>query len=104
MRRDIRKTFEQVDILLLPAMKEPAPPIKAVMDRTWRSRGSTMSAFNRFGLPSLALPCGFSGEGLPTGMQIVGPWLGEGVVLRAGFAYQQVTNWHRQYPPAFRAA
>jgi aspartyl-tRNA(Asn)/glutamyl-tRNA(Gln) amidotransferase subunit A len=97
-RRDIRKVFEQVDILLLPTMREPAPPLKAMMDRTHRSRPSNVSAFNRFGLPALTLPCGFSRDGLPVGLQIVGPYFGESVVLSAAFAFQQSTEWHLRRP------
>ena len=97
-RRDIRKVFEQVDILLLPTMREPAPPLKDVMDRTHRSPPSNVSAFNRFGLPALTLPCGFSRDGLPVGLQIVGPSFGESVVLSAAFEYQQSTEWHLRRP------
>src|SRR6185436_9199024 len=90
-RRDVRKVFAEVDVLLLPTMREPAPPIKEVMDRTHRGKPSNTSAFNRFGLPALTLPCGFSKEGLPIGLQVVGPYFGESVVLSVAYAFQQST-------------
>jgi aspartyl-tRNA(Asn)/glutamyl-tRNA(Gln) amidotransferase subunit A len=94
----VRKTFEQVDVLLLPTMREPAPSIKETMDRSHRSPPSNTSAFNRFGLPALTLPCGFSRDGLPIGLQVVGPYFNENIVLTAAFAYQQATNWIQRHP------
>ncbi len=44
------------------------------------------------------MPCGFSGEGAPIGFQLVGPHLAEEVLLRAGHAYQQATDWHTRHP------
>lgn len=50
------------------------------------------------GLPSLALPCGFSKTKLPVGMQLVGKMFSEDLLLRLGHYYQQVTDWHKQKP------
>lgn len=97
-RRDVRRVFEQVDVLLLPTMREPAPLIKDVVEGTHRSPGSNTGAFNRFGLPALSLPCGFSREGLPIGLQVVGPSFGESVVLTVAYAYQQSTDWLQKHP------
>ncbi|MBI2170855.1 MAG: Asp-tRNA(Asn)/Glu-tRNA(Gln) amidotransferase subunit GatA [Chloroflexi bacterium] len=52
---------------------------------------------NIAGLPGLSLPCGFAG-GLPVGMQIIGPALGDAAVLRAAHAYEQATEWHTRWP------
>jgi aspartyl-tRNA(Asn)/glutamyl-tRNA(Gln) amidotransferase subunit A len=97
-RRDIRRTFQEVDVLLLPTMREPAPFIKEIVDQTHRLPLSNVSSFNRFGLPALTLPCGFSRDGLPIGLQVVGPYFGESVVLATAFAYQQSTDWHLKHP------
>jgi aspartyl-tRNA(Asn)/glutamyl-tRNA(Gln) amidotransferase subunit A len=51
------------------------------------------------GLPSLAIPCGFSAADMPIGMQIVGRSLDERTLLQIGHAYQQATDWHRRMPP-----
>ena len=90
-RRDIRRVFENVDILLLPTMREPAPLISETVNRTHRKPPSNVSAFNRFGTPALSLPCGFSRDGLPVGLQIVGPPFGEPMVLAVAHAYQEAT-------------
>jgi aspartyl-tRNA(Asn)/glutamyl-tRNA(Gln) amidotransferase subunit A len=97
-RRDVRKIFEQVDVLLLPTMREPAPLISEVVNQTHRSPGGNTSAFNRFGLPALSVPCGFSQDGMPIGLQIVGPYFGESTVLATAYAYQQSTEWDRKHP------
>ncbi len=58
--------------------------------------------FNLLDLPTLSLPCGFTRDGLPIGLQLSGPRLGEARVLALGHAYEQATPWHRQ-SPALRA-
>jgi len=56
--------------------------------------------FSALGGPSLSVPCGFSAEGLPIGLQIAGRRWDESTVLRVGHAYEQATDWHRRRPPA----
>jgi aspartyl-tRNA(Asn)/glutamyl-tRNA(Gln) amidotransferase subunit A len=58
-----------------------------------------MRAINFLGLPSLAVPAGFSPGGLPIGFQLVGKPFDEAMVLRVGHAFQGQTQWHRQIPP-----
>jgi aspartyl-tRNA(Asn)/glutamyl-tRNA(Gln) amidotransferase subunit A len=55
--------------------------------------------WNALGLPALTVPMGLTGEHLPVGLQIAGPAFHEDVVLRAGDAYQTVTDWHLRVPP-----
>jgi aspartyl-tRNA(Asn)/glutamyl-tRNA(Gln) amidotransferase subunit A len=102
-RRDIRGVFEQVDVLVLPTVREPAPLISETVNETHRRPPSNASAFNHFGTPALSLPCGFSKDGTPIGLQIVGPAFHEPVVLQVAYAYQQSTDWHRRIPPLLRA-
>jgi aspartyl-tRNA(Asn)/glutamyl-tRNA(Gln) amidotransferase subunit A len=101
-RRDIRRTFEEVDVLLLPTMREPAPLISETINETHQRPPSNTSPFNRFGTPAITVPCGFSGNGLPIGLQIVGPAYGEMRVLSIAYAYQQATDWHRRKPPVLK--
>jgi aspartyl-tRNA(Asn)/glutamyl-tRNA(Gln) amidotransferase subunit A len=54
--------------------------------------------FNGYGLPVIAIPCGFSKEGLPIGLQIAGPLFAEGNVLALAHAYQRETDWHTRKP------
>jgi aspartyl-tRNA(Asn)/glutamyl-tRNA(Gln) amidotransferase subunit A len=98
-RRGIRRIFEQVDILVLPTMREPAPLITETVNETHHRPHSNTGAFNHFGTPAMTVPCGFSQDGLPIGLQIVGPAYGEPVVLSAAYAYQQSTDWHKRTAP-----
>jgi len=98
-RRDIRRVFEQVDVLVLPTMREPAPLISETVDETHRRPPSNTAAFNHCGTPAVTLPCGFSRDGLPIGLQIVGGAFHETTVLQVAYAYQQATEWHRRKPP-----
>lgn len=97
-RRDIRQIFEQVDILALPTMREPAPLISETINETHHRPHSNTSAFNHFGTPAITVPCGFSKEGLPIGLQLVGPAFHETTVLSIAYAYQQSTDWHLRKP------
>ena len=56
------------------------------------------SPFDMSGSPTITMPCGFTDAGLPIGFQLVGPHLAEDVLLRAGHAYQQATDWHTRHP------
>ncbi|HZQ53507.1 MAG TPA: amidase [Bryobacteraceae bacterium] len=97
-RRDIRSVFEQADILILPTKRDTAPTIQATVDETYQRPPSNTSAFNRFWTPAIAIPCGFSKDGLPIGLQIAGPRFGESQVLAVAYAYQQMTDWHTRRP------
>jgi len=50
------------------------------------------------GFPAMSVPCGFDGQGLPVGMQLVGPHFAEPLLFRAGVEYQKRTEFHRQAP------
>jgi aspartyl-tRNA(Asn)/glutamyl-tRNA(Gln) amidotransferase subunit A len=54
--------------------------------------------FNGYGLPVICIPCGFSKDGLPIGLQIAGPLFSESSVLALAHAYQQATDWHKRRP------
>lgn len=50
------------------------------------------------GIPGLSVPCGRDSNGLPVGLQLCGPFLGEEKILQVGWAFQQVTRWHLEAP------
>jgi aspartyl-tRNA(Asn)/glutamyl-tRNA(Gln) amidotransferase subunit A len=54
--------------------------------------------FNANGLPAISVPCGFSNEGMPIGLQLVGKRFADGLVIGAAHAYQQATDWHTRRP------
>jgi len=100
MRRQFEQFFKHYDILLMPTTSITAPPIDGpgALEQAPRLTRYT-ATFNITGLPALSMPCGFSSENLPIGLQIVSkPW-GEALVLQAAYAYEQVTDWHLKKPP-----
>lgn len=99
-RQELTGIFQEVDVLATPTTPTAALKIgEAPADRARSSLTRFTSPFNLAGLPALSVPCGFTLEGLPVGLQIVGRAFDEVTVLRAGHAYQQHTDWHKRRPP-----
>ena len=100
IRRDFAQVFETVDALVTPTSPVAAFPIgeKTSDPVQMYLIDVTTLPVNVAGLPGLSVPCGFS-DGLPVGMQLIGPHLSEPTLLRIGHAYEQATDWHRQRPP-----
>ena len=99
VHKNFESFFESYTLLLMPATPITAPEQHGA-DAVQRARQLTRfsAPFNLTGLPALSLPCGFNQEGLPIGLQIVaGPWR-EATLLRAGYAYEQATEWHKRKP------
>ena len=88
-----------VDVLATPTTPKPATPFSLAHDPEFGFPRSNMPPFNITGLPTLALPCGFSAAGLPLSLQLSGRPFEEATVLRAGHAYEQATAWHTRRPP-----
>ncbi len=98
--------FEKVDILLAPTLPIVAPLIDENDVQIGRSREDVRIALlsltrpgNLSGLPAISVPCGYSSEGLPVGLQLIGRRLSETTLLRAAYAYEQATPWHQRFPP-----
>jgi aspartyl-tRNA(Asn)/glutamyl-tRNA(Gln) amidotransferase subunit A len=101
IRQDFDAVFEQVDVLMSPVAPTTAYKFGEIMDDPLQmilADVLTISA-NLAGLTGLSVPCGFDDKGLPIGMQILGAPYTEEMVLNAGHAYQQTTDWHTQSPP-----
>ncbi|MCI8589101.1 MAG: Asp-tRNA(Asn)/Glu-tRNA(Gln) amidotransferase subunit GatA [Clostridiales bacterium] len=96
--------FASYDLILCPTAPTTAPKIgQSLQDplKMYLSDIFTVSV-NIAGLPGLSVPCGFDSEGLPIGGQLIGGRLAEDKVLKAGFAYQSVTDYHKQWAPCGR--
>jgi aspartyl-tRNA(Asn)/glutamyl-tRNA(Gln) amidotransferase subunit A len=81
-----------------------APRITDYRSVSFWQKPSVLTAWNVTGQPVLALPNGFGKNGLPLGMQIVGPPFGETTILRVGHAYERATEWHTRHPQLVRGA
>ena len=100
IRQDFARVFETVDALVTPTSpvvafrlgEKTADPVQM-----YQTDVCTLPV-NIAGLPGLSVPCGFS-QGLPVGMQLIGPHLADATLLRIGHAYQQATYWHEARPP-----
>jgi len=99
LRQDFEKAFEQCDVLIAPTCPTTAFKLGEKIDDplTMYLSDIYVVATNPAGVPALSLPCGFS-NGMPVGMQLIGPHLSEAALLQIGCAYQSVTNWHEQRP------
>ena len=101
---------EGTDAVIAPATPMPAPTIaesdvgnnhdaEAVIQRITRFT----RPINYLGVPSLAVPAGFSKSGLPVGMQIIGRSFDEAMLIRIGAAFQRATDYHRRVPKILEA-
>lgn len=100
IKQDFETAFEKVDVLVAPV--SPTPPFKLgekVNDPLAMYLCDVLTGpINLAGIPSLALPAGFTKSGLPIGMQFIGPQMGEEILFTLGKKYQQVTDWHERKP------
>ena len=99
-RRNIRAVFADMDVVATPTMPMPAPAIAdlradpdALRPAELRLLRNTRP-FNVWGLPAISVPCGFTQNGMPIGLQIAGAHWREDLVLRVAHAYEQATAWH----------
>jgi len=104
LRAKAGNTLKDIDALLVPTTPVPAKPVAEIdtnMD-TYLAHNirylRNTSIGNILNFCGLSLPCGFTASGLPIGLLIYGKPFREDVILRAGYAYQQTTDWHRQTP------
>ena len=94
------RLLERYDALLSPTRPTVAPPA----DRPWVKKpgervADPLGAFGScVGLPAISVPMGFTEDGLPAGLQILGRAYDENVVLAVASAYQELTDWHSRHP------
>ena len=103
IRQDFEKAFETCDALITPVAPTTAFRIgeKITNPLDMYLSDVFVVAVNLAGIPALSVPCGFS-NGLPVGMQVMGPPLSEERLLRIGHMYQSMTDWHSMHPPCWR--
>jgi Asp-tRNA(Asn)/Glu-tRNA(Gln) amidotransferase A subunit family amidase len=103
-RRIFERAFENVDVLVTPTLVMPAVRT-AEMNKDLEA-STRLSAvyirnigpFDAWGIPAISIPCGFTRNGLPIGLQIAGPNGGEQRVLQLAHAFEQATDWHKRSP------
>ncbi len=102
IKKDLEAAFKKVDALLAPTSPIPPFGIGEKVDNPLQLylMDIYMAPASLSGTPSLALPCGFTQTGLPTGMQLMGPRWSEAMLFEMGEKYQSLTNWHKKKPRA----
>jgi aspartyl-tRNA(Asn)/glutamyl-tRNA(Gln) amidotransferase subunit A len=106
------EVFSRVDLIATPTTPITARPIEQAGASPESGAGLQVTfslirftnPLNLLGVPAISVPCGFSGEGLPIGLQLAGRWWNEEAVLRAAHAYETATDWHKHHPPLVAAS
>lgn len=99
IKQDFDKAFEKVDVIVGPVSPTVAWNIgEKIKDplTMYLSDAYTIPA-SLAGIPGLSVPCGFSDD-MPVGLQILGPYMGEDIILNVGEVYEQATEWRKQKP------
>ncbi len=97
--REYKKALSSCDVILMPVEPMSATKIGELINNPIQNMlADIYTCQTPTGVPSLALPCGFTKTDLPVGMQIIGKIFSESILLQLGYAYQQVTKWHKKYP------
>jgi aspartyl-tRNA(Asn)/glutamyl-tRNA(Gln) amidotransferase subunit A len=100
IKQDFTEAYKKVDVIISPVSPTPAfkvgahgnYPVAMYLEDVFLD-GQVMA-----GIPALSVNCGFSKDALPIGLQIMGSQWGEETVLRAAYAYEQATEWHKKKP------
>jgi Asp-tRNA(Asn)/Glu-tRNA(Gln) amidotransferase A subunit family amidase len=101
-RRRAHDFFTAADLLITPTIPIPAPAIAGLKKDPAALRPAELTLlrntrpFNVWGLPTISVPCGFTGSDLPIGLQIAGPPWREDLVLRLAHAYEQASEWNKR--------
>jgi aspartyl-tRNA(Asn)/glutamyl-tRNA(Gln) amidotransferase subunit A len=100
IRQDFDKVFEDIDVIACPVSPTTAFPVGERVDDPLQMYLSDIFtlAVNLAGICGISVPCGFDGDGLPVGLQFIGPAFEEESILHAAFAYEQEAGWHKHFP------
>jgi len=101
IRKDFEDAFSTCDLIVTPTA--PAPPFRIgekADDPLSMYLGDIFTVpLNLAGLPGISVPCGYTGAGLPVGLQIIGGLFGEEKLLQCAYCFEQHTDWHTRKPP-----
>lgn len=107
MRNQVLEAFKSCDVLLSPYQASPPPRIDETK-KPLTSKAQALDEIRNFsfstaapiaGIPAISIPCGFTQDMLPIGLQIMANRFDEEAVFRAAHAYEQDTFWHAMRPP-----
>ena len=99
-QKKMESLFQRFDVLAGPSVGEPAWPLDANLEKVGDQPDPLGCLGNLCGLPAINVPCGFTADKLPIGIQFVGRALDDHAVVAAGMHLQSLTDWHKRRPPA----
>ena len=101
MSRIVDESMAPYDAVAAPSRQSAATPVDEVFRREapGTARDIMGAVGNGAGLPSISVPNGFAGEGLPTGIQFMGRAFDENKIIAIARTYQSLTDWHKKHPP-----
>jgi aspartyl-tRNA(Asn)/glutamyl-tRNA(Gln) amidotransferase subunit A len=100
IKNDFENAFKSVDLIVTPTSPTPAFRIGEKIDdplTMYLTDIFTLSV-NLAGVPGISIPCGFTSESLPVGLQLIGKHFDEETILKAAYAYEQSTEWNKRKP------
>ena len=100
--RELKSAFNEVDALLTPTLPNVAP-LQTEGPAVWARGRQFNLPFSFAGVPSISIPCGFSSDGLPVGMQIVANERNESLLFRIAAAYEAQTGFYLKHPTVYCA-
>lgn len=106
-RASLSAVLDQVDVLALPVMSVPTPTLtqmSMIDDEMIVAVHRFTCPFTMSGHPGIVMPCAFSPQGTPIAFQLISRHFAEDILLRAGRAFQTVTDWHRVHPATMAAS
>ena len=98
-QKKMEALFQRFDVLAGPSVGEAAWPLDANLEKVGDQPDPLGALGNLCGLPAINVPCGFTGDKLPIGLQFVGRALDDHAVVAAGMHLQSLTDWHKRRPP-----
>ncbi len=100
IRKEMEDAFKDIDLLVMPTHAVPAFKIGAYDNNKLEMdlQDYFTAPVNLAGVPAISVPVGFSQDGKPLGMQLIGPHLSEELIFQTAYAYQQKTDWHTKTP------
>ncbi|MEC8891265.1 MAG: amidase family protein, partial [Chloroflexota bacterium] len=103
--KQVNETLQQFDVLLSPTIAVGAPRIDEKTVLVDEAEHPTLALMPRLtrphnicGIPTISIPCGFTGEGMPIGLQLAGRAFAEKDIIQAAYAYENATNWSTMRP------
>src|SRR4029077_13207833 len=102
---EFEAAFREVDAIVAPTVPIPAPPISVEFVHIAGEQGGVRPALvgmnrpaNFTGLPAISVPCGFTRDGLPIGLQLIGRAFDESTLLRIAYSYERSHDWGARHP------